>query len=58
MGTKTAELPRLLDVQPCRPDIGGCCSMHRRADRVYADQLWTLALRLGPGHDVFDPSCC
>lgn len=57
MGTKVREIPQGLALRPCDPVRGGCCSMHRRADRVYEDQVWELGKRLGPGHRLFDPTC-
>lgn len=44
-----ASLPACSSIQPC--------SVNRRPDRVYEDQVWALALALGPGHHVHDPAC-
>ncbi len=42
--TKVRELAPVSTAAPaCRPDVGGCCSVHRRPDRVYEDQLWAWA---------------
>lgn len=54
MATKVAEIRQGAHLPACD---SRSCSMHRRPDRVYEDQLWSLALRLGPGHHVFDPGC-
>ena len=40
MATKVKEIAQGLHLQPCDPEHGGCCSMHRRTDRIYEDQLW------------------
>jgi hypothetical protein len=43
--TKVKELAQPTGATPaCRPDRGGCCSMHRRKGRVYMDQLWAWSL--------------
>lgn len=55
MPTKVAEIRQGADLPACEPARG--CSVNRRADRVYEDQVWALALTLGPGHHVHDPAC-
>jgi hypothetical protein len=55
MTTKAKEIAQGAHLPSCSSMQS--CSMRRRDDRVYADQLWELARRLGPGHNVFDPSC-
>lgn len=55
MTTKAKEIAQGAHLPACSSALP--CSMHRRDDRVYADQLWALAQQLGPGHNVFDPAC-
>jgi hypothetical protein len=46
MGTKVKELKQAsLSVPPCNGN--GCCSTHRRKDRVYEDQVWRFANKTG-----------
>lgn len=41
MATKVAELSTPATAsRACRPEHGGCCSLHRRGDCVYEDQVW------------------
>ena len=48
MGVKVKELPQAsLAAKPCDPVKGGCCSTHRRADRVYEDQVWQFMRETG-----------
>lgn len=54
MPSKVTEIAQGAGLPTCD---GRPCSMHRRADRVYEDDLWRLALALGPGHRVHDPAC-
>jgi hypothetical protein len=56
MATKVREIAQGADLPAC--DLRQGCSMHRRADCVYEDQLWSFALELGTGHSVHDPSRC
>lgn len=55
MPTKVTEIRQGAHLPACDPTQG--CSVNRRPDRVYEDQVWALALRLGPGHHVHDPAC-
>lgn len=54
MGVKSREIAQGAHLPACDPAQG--CSLHRRADRVYEDQVWRWQLA-NPGHRVFDPSC-
>lgn len=48
MGTKIKELPQAsLSAKACDPVKGGCCSNHRRSDRIYEDQAWRFTLETG-----------
>jgi hypothetical protein len=40
MGQKVKEIaPASLSAKACDPEKGGCCSNHRRKDRVYEDEI-------------------
>lgn len=45
MATKVAELSTPLAAsRTCQPKAGGCCSLHRRGDRIYEDHVWRWGL--------------
>ena len=45
MATKVAELVTPLTAsRTCQPKTGGCCSLHRRGDRIYEDHVWRWGL--------------
>ncbi len=45
MGTQVKEIAKAsLSAQPCDREKGGCCSVHRRQDRIYEDRVWKFAL--------------
>lgn len=53
MGTKVHELTKPTEAtRTCDPERGGCCSVHRRPDRVYMDHLWRWSLA-HPGERPF-----
>jgi hypothetical protein len=43
--SKARELPApMAATRTCDPERGGCCSVHRRPDRVYEDRVWAWGL--------------